>query len=267
MRPLMIVARTIATGLFAILPVLLTLLVIGWVASYVRDYLGPDSSFGRALANLGSIVVNENLAYVIGGVIVLVGLYFLGLLVQSSLRSIWSRFFDETLGRIPLVGTIYKTLSRFVQLLERRDDVDVKSMSPVWCFFSDERRTAVLGLMPSDQPVQIEGQDYLIVMVPTAPVPFGGGLFFLPAEWVRPADFGVEGLTNIYVSMGVTAPDYMSAIRKARQKGEVPQLVPASPGSPPPLETDAPDAARPASPDDQAGGATGGTDVPVPERS
>lgn len=213
MRPLLTITRTIATGLLAILPVVLTFAVIGWVASYIGFFLGPGSWFGRTVARLGAFVVDDNLAYLIGAAIVLVGLYFLGLLVQSRLRSVWSNFFDETLGRLPLIGTIYKTITRFVQLLERRDDVDVKSMSPVWCYFSDERRTAVLGLMPSDQPVQIEGQDYRIVMVPTAPVPFGGGLFFLPAEWVRPASFGVEGLTNIYVSMGVTAPDYMKAIR------------------------------------------------------
>lgn len=225
MKPVLLVIRTMATGLLAILPVLLTLLVIGWVASYVRDYLGPNSWFGRQLANVGAVVVDDNLAYVIGGAIVLVGLYVFGLLVQSRLRNLWTRFFDETLGRIPLVGTVYKTLARFVQLLERRDDVDVKSMSPVWCFFSDERRTAVLGLMPTNEPVQIEGHDYNIVMVPTAPVPFGGGLFFLPSEWVRPAEFGVEGLTNIYVSMGVTAPDYMGAIKRARATGETPRLV------------------------------------------
>lgn len=217
MRPIVYVVRTIVTGLLAVLPILLTLFVIGWVASYVRYYLGPESWFGETLTSLGAfLVVGENLAYVIGAGIVLVGLYFIGVIVQSRLRDIWNGFFNETLGRLPLIGTIYKTIVRFVQLLERRDDVDVKSMSPVWCFFSDERKTAVLGLMPSDQPVQIEGQDYRIVMVPTAPVPFGGGLFFLPAEWVRPAAFGVEGLTNIYVSMGVTAPDYMSAIQKAK---------------------------------------------------
>jgi uncharacterized membrane protein len=219
MAPIIYFLRTIITGLLAVLPVLVTLLVIGWAAAYVRYYLGPESWFGRQLTQIGGfVVVGENLAYLLGAGIVLVGLYFVGVLVQSRLRSLWNDFFNETIGRIPLVGTIYKTIVRFVQLLERRDDVDVKSMSPVWCFFSDERRTAVLGLMPSDQPVQIEGEDYRIVMVPTAPVPFGGGLFFLPADWVRPAAFGVEGLTNIYVSMGVTAPDYMGAIEEARTK-------------------------------------------------
>ncbi|WP_075219743.1 DUF502 domain-containing protein [Acuticoccus yangtzensis] len=215
MHPLVLILRPIITGVLAVLPVLLTFLVIGWIAAYVASFVGPGSWFGRSVTQLGAFVVDDNLAYLIGLAIVLAGLYALGLLVQSRLRTVWSTFFNETIGRLPLIGTIYKTITRFVQLLEQRDDVDVKSMSPVWCFFSDERRTAVLGLMPSDHPVEIEGQDYRIVMVPTAPVPFGGGLFFLPAEWVRPAGFGVEGLTNIYVSMGVTAPDYMSGIRRA----------------------------------------------------
>jgi len=210
------IIRPIVTGLLAVLPVILTFSLIGWIASYVSNFLGPDSTFGQSVSRLGAFVVDDRLAYAIGVAIVLAALYVIGLIVQSRLRRVWSTFFDETLGRIPFVGTIYKTVSRFVQLLERRDDVDVQSMSPVWCFFSDERRTAVLGLMPTSDSIEIEGESYRVVMIPTAPVPFGGGLFFLPAEWVRPASFGVEGLTNIYVSMGVTAPDYMRAIGRSR---------------------------------------------------
>jgi uncharacterized membrane protein len=218
MRLVSFVARTIATGLLAILPLLLTVVIIGWVGSYVTAYLGPDSWFGENVALIGAFVVNDKLAYALGAAIVLAGLYVVGLLVQTRLRLFWNTFFDETLGRLPLVGTIYKTLVRFVQLLERKDDVDVQSMSPVWCFFSEERKVAVLGLMPTSEPLEIEGRSYHVVMIPTAPVPFGGGLFFLPIEWVRPAPFGVEGLTNIYVSMGVTAPDYLGAMREAKRK-------------------------------------------------
>ena len=223
MKPIISITRTILTGVLTFLPVVLTLALIGWIASYIAAYLGPESRFGQGMASIGAFVVDDDLAYLIGWVIVVVALYFLGILVQSRVRTFIKRFFDETIGRIPLVGTIYTTIARFVQLLEKSDDVDVQSMSPVWCFFSDERRTAVLGLLPSNQTVEVEGETYLVVMVPTAPVPFGGGLFFLPADWVRPASFGVEGLTNIYVSMGVTAPDYMTAIKKT--PADAPRVV------------------------------------------
>ena len=44
------------------------------------------------------------------------------------------------------------------------------------------------------------------LLVPSAPVPFGGALIYVPSEWVKPAEGGVERLMNVYVSMGVTPP-------------------------------------------------------------
>ena len=232
------------TGLLAVLPLIITIGLISWIAGYIAEYLGPRSAFGQGVAQLGAaFVVGDTFAYIIGVAIVLGVLYVIGLVIQSRLRRVWSRFFDETLGRVPLIGTIYNTITRFVALLERRDDVDVEAMSPVWCFFSDERRTAVLGLMPTSETVDVEGEEYRVVMVPTAPVPFGGGLFFLPADWVRPAKFGVEGLTNIYVSMGVTAPHYTGSFanagkveaRTVKRDGQVSQGAP-TPASEGPMD-------------------------------
>ena len=77
-------------------------------------------------------------------------------------------------------------------------------MSPVWCFFGGEGSAAVLALMPSHQPVAIGEHSYLGILVPSAPVPFGGALIYVPANWVKPAEGGVERLMNVYVSMGVT---------------------------------------------------------------
>jgi uncharacterized membrane protein len=34
-------------------------------------------------------------------------------------------------------------------------------------------------------------------------------LIFVPAEWVKKADVGVETMTSIYVSMGVTAHQHL----------------------------------------------------------
>ena len=67
----------------------------------------------------------------------------------------------------------------------------------------------VLALMPSPERFCIDGHDYHVVIVPTAPVPFGGGLLFMPVESVKPAEMSVDGLMSIYVSMGVTTPQFM----------------------------------------------------------
>jgi len=57
--------------------------------------------------------------------------------------------------------------------------------------------------------VLIEGQPYLGLIIPTAPVPVGGGLLFVPQHWVRPAGIGIEAVTSIYVSMGITAGEQL----------------------------------------------------------
>ena len=82
-------------------------------------------------------------------------------------------------------------------------------MSVVYCIFGGDRGTAFLALLVSPQIYVINGREYKIVIVPTAPVPFGGGLLFVPIECVHAADMSVDGLMSIYVSMGVTAPQFM----------------------------------------------------------
>lgn len=203
--------RTFIAGLFAVLPIALTLAVIVWVGSLVDQFIGPESPIGRLLTSIGLKVVETGiLAYLVGVILVLGAIYFLGLFVEAGLQSRLQAFVDKSLGRIPLVGNVYALAHRFVGMLDRKEQTDLKTMSPVWCFFGGEGGTAVLALMPTPETVLLEGRRCRIVLVPTAPVPFGGALFFVPVEWVRPASFGVEGLTSIYVSMGISAPQYFA---------------------------------------------------------
>ncbi len=74
-----------------------------------------------------------------------------------------------------------------------------------------------LALLVSPQVYSIGGREYKIVIVPTAPVPFGGGLLFVPIECVQAADMSVDGLMSIYVSMGVTASQFMQHSIKASE--------------------------------------------------
>lgn len=227
MGPFASIARTIAAGLLTILPIVLTVLIITWVTNFLARWVGPESAFGRALASIGGAVgLDELFAYALGTALVLLALYFLGKLVQSRVMMNLTHALDRVMSRVPLIGTIYSVTNRFVSLLDKRDDLDLRSMSPVWCFFSDAQETAVLGLMPAEELVEIDGAPYRIVLVPTAPIPFGGGLLFLPERWVKPAPFGVEGLTNIYVSMGVSAPNYVKRVPVLVQDPEV-QPAPA----------------------------------------
>ena len=124
-----------------------------------------------------------------------------------------ARLVDRLLRRIPLVRTVWDLAQRMVGLLQQGPqggaDGGARSMTPVWCHFGGPGGATALALLSSTEPVLVGGRRCLAVLVPTAPVPIGGGLLFVPEDWVSPADVGAEALTSIYVSMGVTAPQYL----------------------------------------------------------
>jgi uncharacterized membrane protein len=202
--------RTFVAGLVAVLPVIMTVAVIVWVGSVVDQFVGPTSGIGRLLISIGLRVVDTKVAaYLIGIVFVFTAIYMLGVFVQAGLKNRLQSFVDGSLGRIPIIGNVYNLAHRFVGMLDRKQETDLKSMSPVWCFFGGEGGTAVLALRPTSEPVMLDGRPYHAIMLPGAPVPMGGALLYIPAEWIKPASFGVEGLTSIYVSMGITTPQFL----------------------------------------------------------
>ena len=227
------ILRIFLAGVLALLPIAVTVFVTAWVASLIAGYAGPGSFVGRLIIGLGASVgldisPSSTAAYLLGLAIILGAIFVLGLLVESGLRSFILNSLDWLIMRIPLISNIYDLSKRFVSLVDHGDQGDLKSMRPVWCFFGGEGGAAVLGLMPSPEPVVIGEHSYLGLLVPSAPVPFGGALIYVPSEWVKPAEGGVERLMNVYVSMGVTPPMSMPRAAKPALAGAT-----AAPKKPP----------------------------------
>lgn len=204
------VLQPFVTGLLSVFPIVITLVVIIWVISFVRDLLGPESSFGSLLQSIGlHFVSNSIVAYIIGLGATVVLLYFMGLLVQAGLRKQWDAISDGIMSRIPVIKTIYDASKKLTNLFEVKDQPDMKAMSPVMCYFGGEGGTAVLALLTSRDIITIDDHDYYSIMIPTSPVPVGGAILYVPVAWVKKVDFGIDGLVNVYVSMGVTGPEYL----------------------------------------------------------
>jgi uncharacterized membrane protein len=205
-RSLRQLTRTLVTGLLAALPLIVTVAVFIWLGRLLYAWLGPSSLVGQVFVGLGlGLSGSVMLGYVLGALIIVLGVYALGLLVEAGLQRGLARLVNAVVSRIPLVRNVYDLISRFVDLLSQTGDDGLKSMRPVWCSFGGSGGVKVLGLLSTPEPVEIDGQRYLAVLVPTAPVPVGGGLLYVQESWVTPADVGMDGLTSIYVSMGVTS--------------------------------------------------------------
>ena len=127
---------------------------------------------------------------------------------------------DAVMRRIPLAGSVYGAATQIVGLLEKKDDSELSGMGVVFCMFGQQNGTGILALLPTAERFPINGCDYHIVYIPTAPIPMTGGLLFVPVDQVQRVDMSVESLMSIYLSMGITGPQFL---------GENSQGTPAEP--------------------------------------
>jgi uncharacterized membrane protein len=205
--------RIFVTGLVAALPLAATVAVFAWLISLLLNWLGPQSAVGGLLKAVGfGVTGSEIVGYLLGLGIVVAAIFGLGVLVEAGLQRGIARLVDALVRRIPIVSTVYDVIRRLVGLLAKRDaagEGGLKSMRPVWLHFAGPGGATALALLSNAEPVLIDGRRCLAVLVPTAPVPIGGGLLWVPETWVTPAAVGIEALTSIYVSMGVTSSQYL----------------------------------------------------------
>jgi uncharacterized membrane protein len=208
--------RLFVTGLLAALPLAATVAVFAWAVSLLLQWVGPRSAFGELLGGIGlGVTGSEIVGYAIGLGIIVGAILLLGLLVERGLQHGLARIVEAVVRRIPLVRNVYDLVQRFVSLLSQREEDGTRAMQPVWVSFGGRGEPAcvVLALQTTAEPVLVDGRRCVPVMVPTAPVPVGGGLMFVPEAWVARAELSVEAVTALYVSMGVTAPQHLPAAR------------------------------------------------------
>jgi uncharacterized membrane protein len=221
--------RCFMAGLLAVLPLILTIAIVGWVVTFLQGFVGPQTWFGRTLSSLGVKLFKDAsggtsgaveafegsyLAYALGVVIVVLVLFAIGVLVEFGARKYLTAWTDRFIRQIPIIGSLYGSLKQLVDLFDRKDEAEIKSMSVVYCRFAEGGGPGVLALMPSAEKILINGEEHFIVIIPTAPVPFGGGLVFFPTKQVTLSDMAVDNLISIYVSMGVTTPEFMKIAEK-----------------------------------------------------
>ena len=205
--------RIFLVGVVAVLPFVITMMVVIWVSGYLTSMLGPNAVVGSALRRMGLMFVESDLlADIVGWLIVLVLIFSLGMLVELGARRLVYDRFDGFAEKIPVLGGIYGTARQLVGMMDTKGNPDFKTMQVVFCLFGGDSGAAFLALLPTPELFRIGDVDYNAVLIPSAPVPVGGSLVFVPASSVRPADLSVDAFMSIYVSMGVTGPQFMKPV-------------------------------------------------------
>ncbi|MFT5326328.1 MAG: putative membrane protein [Planctomycetaceae bacterium] len=200
------VVQTFLTGLFSLLPLVLTLALMSWAGKWLTDHIGPDSVAGQTLRGIGlKFVANEAFATIAGWTIVFVVIWSVGLLIRATARFRLQQAFDSVMNHIPIVRRFYGPLTQVVDLFKKNDQDEMQNMSVVFCTFGDQQGGGFLALRASSKLFHFRDRDCFIVYIPTSPVPMSGGIVFVPTDGVQEVEMEFDELMQIYLSLGVVA--------------------------------------------------------------
>ena len=203
------------TGFVILLPVAITLLVLGFIINFLtKPFTGFVSSVLESLniANNGFLFLSHEQVIVYTSKLLILILLFL---ITIALGVVTRWFFirtalhlgDKILHRIPIVNTVYKTSQDIIKTLFVSDKNTFKQVVMVPFPRAD---VYALGLIARESPqicCQKAGEELISVLIPTTPNPTTGFLLMYPKKDLILIDMKPEDAVKYIVSCGVIVPE------------------------------------------------------------
>ncbi len=200
--------RYFITGLLIWIPLIITVwviaLLIGTLESVVPAFLSSQSLFGYRIPGFQLVLV---LAVVL--LTGLLGANFLG-------RALVERW-EQLLGRIPLVRSIYNSVKQVSDTVLAPNGQAFREAVLVQYPRQGSWTIAFLTGAPSGEVAEKLGNDFVSVYVPTTPNPTSGFFLMMPRDDVQMLDMSVDAALKYIVSMGVVAPGSVKALEAGHE--------------------------------------------------
>lgn len=202
------------TGLAFLAPILLTVVVLAWVLGQLIGIVGPESLIGQGLTALGETITGRGtsplLGFLTGVALLLAAITALGFAVRDRAGLLFEEVIDGAIGRIPMLGGIYRPVAQLVRGMGGHKQDAMASMTVARITFGGGVET--IGFIASPHIFDIGGGPARLVLIPTAPVPVGGALLLVSEDKVHPIpDMKFDEVAKLYLTMGMSAPPQLHA--------------------------------------------------------
>ena len=212
--------RFFLRGLAAVLPTLLTLMIIIYVFRFVQNYIGRYINIG-VLWLLGTIIGRisgtgapperlatlwNNYFWGVGFVLAVVAIYIFGRFVASFLgRGVW-RLTEGMLLRVPIIKAIYPYVKQVTDFLFSERKIEFSRVVAV-----EYPRKGIwsLGLVTGAGMRAIQnaaGSDLLTIFIPSSPTPVTGYTITVRRDEVIDLPMSIDDALRYTVSGGVITP-------------------------------------------------------------
>jgi uncharacterized membrane protein len=193
-------------GLLVVIPLATTIWLATTVSRFVLAFLTSIPKQFNPFNTLNPLL-QELINLGVGLLVPLLGILLIGLMARNIVGRWLLEFGEGTLLRIPLAGSVYKTLKQLLETFLR--DNSTRFRRVVLVEYPREGLFAVgfvTGVLASGLQSGFS-ETMLSVFIPTAPNPTTGWYAVVPERSVRDIDLSVEDAFRTIISAGIVSPD------------------------------------------------------------
>lgn len=194
-------------GLLVVIPLATTIWLATTVSRFVLAFLTSIPKQFNPFNTLNPLL-QELLNLGLGLLVPLLGILLIGLMARNIVGRWLLEFGEGTLLRIPLAGSVYKTLK---QLLETFLQGNANRFRRVVLLEYPREGLYALGFVTGSIGAAVQAgfpeDTMLSVFIPTAPNPTTGWYAVVPERSVRDINLSVEEAFRTIISAGIVSPD------------------------------------------------------------
>ncbi|MGF1612953.1 MAG: DUF502 domain-containing protein [Gammaproteobacteria bacterium] len=189
------IGRNILTGLVTILPIVLTLYLLYWLAVSAESLLG----------GLIHLILPEALYWPGMGIIAGVGVLFaIGLLMHAYVFRQLFAMAEQLIYRMPLIKSVYRSIRDLFDYFSLKQETGLQQVVAVKLGDTDMELVGfVTQKDPDNLPEGLRREDKILVYLPMSYM-IGGYAVLVPRGNVRPLDMGMEDAMRFVLTAGVT---------------------------------------------------------------
>ena len=196
------IRTNIIIGLLLITPLVVTLIIINFLFTLITSSIVPEAWLQT---NLGLIYRFAAL------IIIIVGLYAIGLLARNFIGKSLYRLGDRIMTRIPVIKSVYVAVRNVSESLISSKNIMFKQVVAIQfprqgvysIGFLTACLTPEMALNVFGMP---EGDEYVNVFIPNAPNPTTGFVLIVPRREIQPLNISVVDAMKLVVSVGAELP-------------------------------------------------------------
>ena len=198
--------KYILTGIISIIPVYITYWIIEQIFLIVSIPGKNIISYFTSLFNLSNdiniklITITE---YMLGFILTIMSLFFLGLIISNVVGKKIYSYFETLLNSIPVVNKVYSSIKQIISTIS----IDNKKSFKKVVMIQYPKKGLWTIAMVTGESTNKNKKEFYTLFVPSTPNPTTGYMIIISKEDVVNTNLSVEDATKVILSGGLVTPN------------------------------------------------------------